>query len=144
MTHPGLQEGALVDGFVIGARVHVGAMSVLYRVTRVEQARPLVMKLPRVGSGVILELSSPLAGASPLQFDPAKPGPYFGVSYEKRDASWITRVAGLRSTVAVTDDGREFVAAGSGQLVVDKEGTIVSIDGYRTLDRTLEGLVGKS
>jgi serine/threonine protein kinase len=55
MTHPGLRQGALVDGFVIGAQVHVGAMSALYRVTRPSDARPLVMKLPRVGTGASRE-----------------------------------------------------------------------------------------
>ena len=55
MTHASLHEGAIVDGFVIGERVHVGAMSALYRVTHPAEARPLVMKLPRLGSGASRE-----------------------------------------------------------------------------------------
>lgn len=55
MTHPRLEEGAIVDGFVIGARVHEGAMSVLHRVTHPAETRPLVMKMPRLGSAASRE-----------------------------------------------------------------------------------------
>src|SRR6478736_1429051 len=50
-----LQEGEVVDGFVIGARVHAGAMAELYRVQyagdRPDPGFPMVMKVPRMGGG---------------------------------------------------------------------------------------------
>jgi eukaryotic-like serine/threonine-protein kinase len=50
-----LQEGAVIDGFVIGPRVHAGAMAELYRVRydgdRPDPGFPMVMKVPRMGSG---------------------------------------------------------------------------------------------
>lgn len=45
----GASPGAVIDGFTLGARVHPGAMGALYRVTQPGCARPLVMKMPRVG-----------------------------------------------------------------------------------------------
>ena len=41
--------GTRIDGFTIGDRVHSGAMADLYRVTRPDQAAPMIMKIPRVG-----------------------------------------------------------------------------------------------
>jgi eukaryotic-like serine/threonine-protein kinase len=50
-----LQDGEVVDGFVIGARVHAGAMAELYRVQyagdRPDPGFPMVMKVPRMGGG---------------------------------------------------------------------------------------------
>jgi eukaryotic-like serine/threonine-protein kinase len=50
-----LQEGAPVDGFVVGARVHSGAMADIYIVHyeggRPDPGFPMVMKLPRMGRG---------------------------------------------------------------------------------------------
>lgn len=50
-----LQEGSERDGFVIGPRVHAGAMAELYRVHydggRPDPGFPLVMKVPRMGGG---------------------------------------------------------------------------------------------
>jgi eukaryotic-like serine/threonine-protein kinase len=50
-----LQEGAVIDGFVIGPRVHAGAMAELYRVRydgdRADPGFPMVMKVPRMGVG---------------------------------------------------------------------------------------------
>ncbi|MBC5784034.1 protein kinase [Ramlibacter sp. USB13] len=50
-----LQAGSVVDGFVVGPRVHAGAMAELYRVTydggRPDPGFPMVMKVPRMGGG---------------------------------------------------------------------------------------------
>ena len=50
-----LQQGAVVDGFVAGPRVHAGAMAELYRVHyeggRPDPGFPMVMKVPRMGGG---------------------------------------------------------------------------------------------
>jgi eukaryotic-like serine/threonine-protein kinase len=50
-----LAPGAVVDGFVVEARVHAGAMAELYRVHyesgRADPGFAMVMKVPRMGSG---------------------------------------------------------------------------------------------
>ena len=50
-----LEEAAVIDGFVIGARVHAGAMAELYRVQydggRPDPGFPMIMKVPRMGGG---------------------------------------------------------------------------------------------
>lgn len=50
-----LAPGAVVDGFVVEARVHAGAMAELYRVRyesgRADPGFPMVMKVPRMGGG---------------------------------------------------------------------------------------------
>lgn len=50
-----LAEGTVVDGFVVGPRVHAGAMAQLYRVHyaggRADPGFPMVMKVPRMGAG---------------------------------------------------------------------------------------------
>jgi eukaryotic-like serine/threonine-protein kinase len=50
-----LQEGSVIDGFVIGPRVHAGAMAEIYRVRydggRPDPGFPMMMKLPRMGGG---------------------------------------------------------------------------------------------
>jgi eukaryotic-like serine/threonine-protein kinase len=45
-----LMPGAELDGFTLGARVHVGGMGTLFRVTKAGIDRPLIMKVPRVGA----------------------------------------------------------------------------------------------
>lgn len=44
-----LRAGAEVDGFVIGERIHSGAMGNIFRVTKAGLAAPMIMKVPRVG-----------------------------------------------------------------------------------------------
>ena len=44
-----LTPGAELDGFTLGDRVHGGAMSTLFRVTKPGIVGPLIMKVPRVG-----------------------------------------------------------------------------------------------
>ena len=50
-----LAEGSVIDGFVIGPRVHAGAMAELYRVHydggRPDPGFPMIMKVPRMGGG---------------------------------------------------------------------------------------------
>lgn len=51
MTQPNVQTGTVIDGFVIGDRVHSGGMATLWSVTRPDIAVPLLMKIPRVSEG---------------------------------------------------------------------------------------------
>ena len=44
-----LKPGVEIDGFTLGDRVHGGAMSTLFRVSKPGIEQPLVMKVPRVG-----------------------------------------------------------------------------------------------
>jgi nucleotide-binding universal stress UspA family protein len=50
-----LAQGSVIDGFVIGPRVHAGAMAELYRVHydggRPDPGFPMIMKVPRMGGG---------------------------------------------------------------------------------------------
>jgi nucleotide-binding universal stress UspA family protein len=50
-----LVEGEEIDGFLVGARVHAGAMAELYRVGyaggRADPGFPMIMKVPRMGGG---------------------------------------------------------------------------------------------
>jgi nucleotide-binding universal stress UspA family protein len=50
-----LQEGSVIDGFVVGPRLHAGAMAEIYRVRyaggRPDPGFPMMMKLPRMGGG---------------------------------------------------------------------------------------------
>ncbi|MDE2605229.1 MAG: protein kinase [Burkholderiales bacterium] len=50
-----LEDGSVVDGFRVVARVHAGAMAELYRVEydggRADPGFPMVMKVPRMGGG---------------------------------------------------------------------------------------------
>lgn len=84
---------------------------------------------PSHGAGVVLELDAPLADAKPLTFDPTKAGPYLGLSYGKRDGTWVTRLAGLPSSVAVSSDGRRFVPGSGNLIVIDREGNPVTLTG---------------
>lgn len=45
------QPGEVVDGFLVGERIHAGGMGVLYRVTGPETGFGMVMKVPRLGPG---------------------------------------------------------------------------------------------
>jgi len=55
MVRPSLHEGATIDGFRIGARVHQGGMATLWQVTRENASLgidiPLLMKVPRIAEG---------------------------------------------------------------------------------------------
>ena len=51
MTASKVQTGAVIDGFVIGERVHSGGMATLWSVTHPDIAAPLLMKIPRVSEG---------------------------------------------------------------------------------------------
>lgn len=43
--------GAVIDGFVVGERVHEGAMGRLFAVTRGDTPFPMLLKVPRFGAG---------------------------------------------------------------------------------------------
>src|SRR5215831_4058566 len=51
MAQSKVESGAVIDGFVIGERVHNGGMATLWSVTHPDLAGPLLMKIPRVGEG---------------------------------------------------------------------------------------------
>jgi eukaryotic-like serine/threonine-protein kinase len=48
---PPLEIGSIVDGFLIEDLFHRGGMSTLWRVSRPGDARPLLMKVPKLGEG---------------------------------------------------------------------------------------------
>jgi nucleotide-binding universal stress UspA family protein len=45
------EPGEVIDGFLVGERIHSGGMGVLHRVSRPDLAFPAVMKIPRLGPG---------------------------------------------------------------------------------------------
>lgn len=51
MARPLVESGAVLDGFVIGERVHSGGMATLWSVTRPDVAMPLLMKVPLTSEG---------------------------------------------------------------------------------------------
>lgn len=51
MNNPLLHPGAIFDGFRIEECVHRGGMATLWRVTRSDNATPMLMKVPKVGEG---------------------------------------------------------------------------------------------
>ncbi len=55
MVQPSLHEGATIDGFRIGPRIHQGGMATLWQVTREDSPPrvdiPLLMKVPRIAEG---------------------------------------------------------------------------------------------
>ena len=46
-----LFEGAVIDGFTVGERIHVGGMATLWQVTRPDISYPIVLKAPRLEDG---------------------------------------------------------------------------------------------
>ncbi|MFM9994771.1 MAG: PDZ domain-containing protein [Phycisphaerales bacterium] len=95
-----------------------------------------VAAFPVDGGGYILRLNAPLPGAVPLKFEPQRAGPYFGVSADRRDGAWTTRVSPLRSDASVAEDGRRYVPGTPHILVVDEQGNPVTIAarGARPID----------
>jgi nucleotide-binding universal stress UspA family protein len=51
MARPVFDEGEEVDGFRIGARLHVGGMAILWEATHPDHAMPLLLKAPRLAEG---------------------------------------------------------------------------------------------
>ncbi|CAN5468539.1 bifunctional serine/threonine-protein kinase/universal stress protein [soil metagenome] len=51
MAKPAVASGAVIDGFVVGERVHNGGMATLWSVTKEGIDTPLLMKVPRVAEG---------------------------------------------------------------------------------------------
>lgn len=45
------EPGELIDGFLVGERIHSGGMGVVHRVSRFDLMFPAVMKVPRLGPG---------------------------------------------------------------------------------------------
>ena len=50
-TSASFRTGSEIDGFVLGQKIHVGAMALIYRLTGPKGLLPLVMKIPRLGPG---------------------------------------------------------------------------------------------
>lgn len=90
----------------------------------------------RDGSGLILELDSPLAGVKALKFDSGRKEPFFQVAYRLVDGAWQTRVDGVSSSAIAAADGHAYAPGRTNVLYVDKDGTPV---GLGTGDRLLSG-----
>ena len=43
--------GSVIDGFVLGERIHTGAMAMIYRLAGANGPLPLIMKIPKLGQG---------------------------------------------------------------------------------------------
>ncbi|MDY7109062.1 MAG: PDZ domain-containing protein [Planctomycetota bacterium] len=76
---------------------------------------------------LFLRLAAPLEGAEILSFQSDANGPYYALDYRRSDASWQTSVQPLGTSVAVMDDGRQYLSAASGGLVVNRQGTPVAL-----------------
>ena len=50
-TPGSIEPGSEIDGFVVGERLHAGAMGTLYRVSRPAADFPMAMKVPRIRAG---------------------------------------------------------------------------------------------
>ncbi|MDH4441165.1 MAG: bifunctional serine/threonine-protein kinase/universal stress protein [Rhizobium sp.] len=51
MARTRIEEGDVIDGFTLGTLAHTGGMAKLYEVTHPDHPGPLLMKVPRIGSG---------------------------------------------------------------------------------------------
>ncbi len=51
MVKPALEKNAVIDGFQIEERVHVGGMATLWRVSRAGSTMPMLMKVPKISEG---------------------------------------------------------------------------------------------
>ncbi len=51
MPHNAMAPGSVIDGFVIGEKIHTGGMATLWRVTRADIDQPIVMKVPTILEG---------------------------------------------------------------------------------------------
>jgi eukaryotic-like serine/threonine-protein kinase len=51
VVKPSLDVGAVIDGFLIEERIHVGGMASLWRVSRADLPCPALMKIPKLGEG---------------------------------------------------------------------------------------------
>lgn len=90
---------------------------------------------------LLLTLDKPLAGATPLAFDASAPGPYRAVTYTPGNGTWTLRVASLSTDPSVTDEGRSFIAAPPGSLIVGTAGRPVALamNDELPLDNTWKG-----
>ena len=75
MSAEPLATGAEIDGFVLGERIHAGAMGRLFRASHPDHPGPMVMKLPRFGAGESAE--SLLGFETESTVLPALSGPHF-------------------------------------------------------------------
>jgi eukaryotic-like serine/threonine-protein kinase len=51
VVKPALEKDAVIDGFQIEERVHVGGMATLWRVSRAGSTMPMLMKVPKIAEG---------------------------------------------------------------------------------------------
>src|ERR1700704_5433790 len=51
MAKPAIEPGAVIDGFAVGERLHVGGMAALWSVSYPGVPMPLLMKIPRMSEG---------------------------------------------------------------------------------------------
>lgn len=90
-------------------------------------ARPAAYGLS--DEGWILELERPLRGGVPLQFDPARPGPYLIVEYRQRGGVWSTRVTPMSESVLVAEIGGPCRVVPAPALILDRAGMAVALTG---------------
>ena len=74
-------------------------------VTHVDASKKSVA-YARENDSVVLELAAPLAGIQPLDFDAARKGPLFGVTYKYLNGEWQAHVASLSSALTVPENRR--------------------------------------
>ncbi len=72
-------------------------------------------------SAMMLELASPLEGASPLEFD-AEADQDFGVVQRMIEGQWATLVSGVSTTTVVPEDGAPFSQFSESLLLVSEDG----------------------
>ncbi len=92
---------------------------------RVVPAKPVAYALKQ--NAVFLELTEPLPGCAPLEFDASKPGPYYVVNYAETDPLWAVYVKGLDADLTSSDDGRWGTFDRAESLIVDRAGVPVGM-----------------
>jgi hypothetical protein len=81
----------------------------------------------RENDSVVLELAAPLPGIQPLDFDAARKGPLFAVTYKYLNGEWQSHVASLGSALTVPEFGRPFLPVANFCLAVDRSGGPVGL-----------------
>lgn len=68
-----VQSGSEIDGFTVGERIHAGGMGDIFRVSKPGFERPLIIKVPRLGTGASESL---LAFQTEAMIAPTLTGPH--------------------------------------------------------------------
>ncbi|MCE2967457.1 MAG: PDZ domain-containing protein [Phycisphaerales bacterium] len=92
---------------------------------QVVEARPGAWAKSR--RGYFIDLAQPLAGATPLKFEPQKPGPYFAVTAGRFDTQWVTTVSPMGGSANTWEDGRRTTSSAIFGVAVDRTGAAVGL-----------------